>query len=51
MLSLILLVFAFVLFVLAGFNVPAAPRFNLIGLGLAFAVLAELVARVPLVTR
>ena len=47
MLSLILLVFGFVLFALAGFNAPAAPRFNLIGLGLAFVTLAQIVTLVP----
>ena len=48
MVTLILMVFAFVLFVLAGFNVPAGPRWNLIGLGLACWVLAEILTRTPL---
>lgn len=38
--SLILLVFSFVLFTIAAFNVPA--RFNLVAAGLAFWVLSEL---------
>lgn len=49
MITLILLVFGFVLFVLAGFGVPTAPRFNLIGWGLACVTLAEILARVPAV--
>lgn len=40
MISTILLVFAFVIFVLAAFNVPA--RFNLVAAGLAFWVLSIL---------
>lgn len=40
MLTLILLVFAFVLFTIAAFNVPA--RFNLIAAGLALWVLSIL---------
>lgn len=40
MTSLILLVFAFVFFVLAGLGIPSPPRFNLIGWGLACWVLA-----------
>jgi hypothetical protein len=36
MLNLILLVFAFVCLMLAAFNVPAPPRFNLGWLGMAF---------------
>lgn len=39
MLSLILLVFAFVCFVLAAIGVPNPPRFNLVAAGLAFWVL------------
>ena len=50
MLSLILLVFGFVLFALAGFGISGG-RFNLVGLGLAFCTLALIVARVPLVAR
>jgi hypothetical protein len=42
MLSLILLVFGFVLFVLAGLGIPSPPRFNLLGFGLACWVLAEI---------
>lgn len=49
MLSLILLVFGFVLFVLAGLGIPAQSppsRFNLVSFGLACWILAEiLVAR------
>ena len=48
MLGTILMVFAFVLFVLAGLNVPAGPRFNLIGWGLACWVLAVLLAGIHL---
>lgn len=40
MLTLILLVFAFVCLVLAAFNVPTPPRINLGWLGLSFWVLA-----------
>lgn len=40
MLSLILLVFAFVCFALAGFWNPSPPRVNLIAVGLAFWVLS-----------
>jgi ABC-type uncharacterized transport system YnjBCD permease subunit len=39
MLTLILLVFAFVCFTLAAFWQPSPPRFNLIAAGLAFATL------------
>jgi hypothetical protein len=42
--SLILIVVALVLFVLAAISVPV-PRINLIGAGLAFYVLAQLIAR------
>jgi hypothetical protein len=45
MLTLILLVFGFVLFVLAGLGVPNPSRFNLIGFGLACCTLAEILAR------
>jgi hypothetical protein len=48
MITLILLVFGFVLFVLAGFGVPTAPRFNLLGFGLACCALAEILSRTPL---
>lgn len=41
MLTLILLVAAFVLFLLAGIGVPAS-RYNLIGIGLACWVLSEI---------
>jgi hypothetical protein len=52
MLGLILLVFAFVFFVLAGFSVPPATgRFNLIGLGLACWVMADMVGKWPAVGR
>jgi hypothetical protein len=53
MLALILLVFAVVLFALAGLGIPGSPsRWNLIGLGLACWALADLVAKAgPLVTR
>ncbi len=44
MVSLILLVFAFVLFVIAAIPIPA--RWNLIGAGLACWVAAELFGRV-----
>ena len=40
MLTLILLVFAFVCFALAAFWQPATPRVNLIAAGLAFWVLS-----------
>lgn len=42
MVTLILLVFAFVCFALAAFWNPAPPRVNLIAAGLAFWVLAEI---------
>jgi hypothetical protein len=42
MLSLILLVFAFVLFVLAGLGLPQPTRFNFVGWGLACWILADL---------
>ena len=41
--SLILLVAAFILFILAAINVPSPPRFNLIAAGLALWVLSALV--------
>lgn len=46
MLQTILMVFAFVLFVLAGLGVPTPPRFQLIGWGLACWVLSVLLAGV-----
>jgi hypothetical protein len=51
MLTLILLVFAFVLFVLAGLGVPSSPRFNFLGWGLACVVLAEILGRAPLLIK
>ncbi len=42
MLTTILLVFAFVFFILAGLGVPNPPRVNFIGWGLAFWVAAIL---------
>lgn len=45
MVSLILLLFAFVLFVLAGLGLPQPARFNFIGWGLACMVLAEVLGR------
>jgi hypothetical protein len=50
MLGTILLVFAFVLFVLAGVNV-GHPRLNLIGLGLACWVLSILLSGVHIGVR
>jgi hypothetical protein len=43
MLTLILLVFAFVCFALAAFWTPSPPRLNLVAAGLAFWVLSELI--------
>ena len=43
MLTLILLVFGFVLLVLAGFGIPNPPRFNLMAFGLACIALAAIV--------
>ena len=43
MLTTILLIFAFVLFVLAAIGIPTPPRFNLIAAGLACWVLALLI--------
>jgi hypothetical protein len=45
LLILILLVFAFVLFVLAGLGVPNPPRINFLGWGLACWVLVEILTR------
>lgn len=44
MLTLILLVFAFVLFTISGIGI-AAGRFNLVAIGLALWVLAEILGR------
>jgi hypothetical protein len=44
MLTLILLCFGFVCFVLAACNVPTPPRLNLIALGLAFWILTVILA-------
>lgn len=46
MIGQILLVFSFVFFILAGFNIPAPPRCNFLGFGLAFWVLSILLAGV-----
>ena len=43
-LHLILLVVSLVLFILAGLGVPNPPRFQFIGWGLAFVVLAFLIS-------
>lgn len=43
MIPLLLLLFAFVLFVLAGLGLPQPARLNFIGWGLACAVLAEII--------
>lgn len=51
MLSIILLVFAFVLFMVANFSPDPPWRSRLICYGLACWVLAELVVKVPLLTR
>lgn len=48
MIELILLVFAFVCFALSAFWNPAPPRVNLIAAGLAFWVLAIILAGHPL---
>lgn len=48
MLTIILLVFAFVCFCLAAVGVPNPPRFNLVAAGLAFWVLSVLLAGVHL---
>ena len=47
MITLILLVFGFVLFCLAGLGIPSPSRFNLIGFGLACCALAEILSRAP----
>jgi len=48
MLSLILLIAAFILFVLATLGVPAPPRFNLMAGGLACWVLSLIIVGHPL---
>lgn len=48
MIGLILLVFAFVLFVIAGLGIPTG-RYNLVGLGLAFLTAAILFGEVKLI--
>lgn len=48
MLTLILLVFAFVCFALAAFWQPNPPRINLIAAGLAFWVLSVILSGHPL---
>lgn len=48
MLTLILMVFGFVLFVLAGLGIPSPSRFNLLAFGLAAWVLADLIGKGPL---
>jgi hypothetical protein len=47
MISLILLVFGFVMFVLAGLGIPDSPRFNLVSFGLACWILAEIFGKAP----
>ena len=47
MLTLILMVFGFVLFVLAGLGIPSPPRFNLMSFGLACWILAEILLKAP----
>ena len=50
MVTLILLVLGFVLFLLAGCGIPpAGPRWNLVALGLACVTLAEILARTPVI--
>lgn len=44
MMTLILLVFAFVCFTLSAFWNPNPPKLNLVSLGLAFWVLSEILA-------
>lgn len=48
MLSTILMVFAFVLLLLAAFNVPTPPRINLGWLGMSFWALAILLGGIGL---
>jgi hypothetical protein len=45
--SLILMVAAFVLFLLAALGIPSSPRFNLMAGGLACWVLAQLLGSFP----
>lgn len=47
MIGTILMVFAFVLFVLAAIGVPTPPRYNLIAAGLACWMAALLFGRLP----
>ena len=54
MLTLILMVFGFVLFVLAGLGIPAQSppsRFNLVSFGLACWILAEILKAAPVLMR
>ena len=52
MLTIILMVFAFVLFVLSGLGIPDAPRFRLQSWGLACAALAVILREAaPLLPR
>ena len=51
MLTLILVVFAFVLFVLAGLGLPQPARFNFIGWGLACCALAWILSAGPALLR
>ena len=51
MITLLLLVFAFVFFVLAGLGVPSPPRLQFIGWGLACWIMAEIITHVPLTVR
>lgn len=48
---IILLAFGFVLFVLATFNIPTPPKYNLIAAGLAFWILVEILYGVGHVVR
>lgn len=48
MVSIILLLFGFVLFVLTGLGLPQPPRMNFLGWGLAACVLAEILLRTGL---
>ena len=44
--ALVLLIAAFIVFVLVAFNFAAGPRINLLGLGFALATLAFLIERI-----
>jgi len=44
--TLVLLVAAFILFLLAALNVPSPPRFNLLAAGLALWVLSMLIGNI-----